>query len=101
ARSRQGLLFAPLPSHADPDTANTLSVDLTQSRGQMLSGTTADADNFVTLCYCDGELVSYRTATLTAAHKYALTYLRRGVCGTPIAAHSSGSSFARFGPNHT
>jgi len=96
---RQGTLTAPLPSHADPDTANTLSVDLTESQGQLLSGTTADADNFVTLCYCDGELVSYQTATLTAAARYDLTYLRRGVYGTPIAAHSSGSNFARFGPN--
>jgi len=97
--ARQGLLSAALPSHADPDTSNTLSVDLTESQGQMLSGTLADADNFVTLCYCDGELVSYQNATLTAAHKYNLTYLRRGVYGTPIGAHSSGAGFARFGPN--
>ncbi len=99
AGARQGLLTAALPNHADPDSADTLSVDLSQSRGQMLSGTLADADNFVTLCYCDGELVSYETATLTAAHKYDLTYLRRGVYGTPIGAHSSGAGFARFGPN--
>ena len=96
---RQGILSASLPSHADPDTADMLSVDLGESQGQLLSGTTADADDFITLCYCDGELVSYRTATLTAAHQYDLTYLRRGVYGTPIGAHSSGSSFARFGPN--
>ena len=96
---RQGVLTAPLPSHADPDTADTLSIDLTESHGQLLSGTTADADAFVTLCYCDGELVSYQTATLTAAYKYDLTYLRRGVYGTPIGAHSAGADFARFGPN--
>src|SRR5262249_44315777 len=58
--ARQGLLTAALPAHADPDTTNTLAVDLGGSHGQLLSGTTADADNFVTLCYCDGELVSYR-----------------------------------------
>jgi len=96
---RQGVLTAPLPSGADPDTADTLSVDLSESQGQMLSGTTADADNFVTLCYCDGELVSYQTATLAASYQYNLTYLRRGIYGTPIGAHSSGASFARFGPN--
>jgi hypothetical protein len=96
---RQGTLTAALPSHADPDAANTLSVDLSQSQGQLLSGTLADADNFVTLCYCDGELLSYQTATLTALYQYDLTYLRRGVYGTPINAHSSGSNFARFGPN--
>src|ERR1051325_912067 len=97
--ARQGILTATLPSHADPDAANTLAVDLSESQGQLLSGTLADADSFVTLCYCDGELISYQTATLTAAHHYNLTYLRRGVYGTPIGAHSSGANFARFGPS--
>ena len=45
------------------------------------------------------ELVAFATATLTAPYKYNLTYLRRGVYGTPIGAHSNGASFARFGPN--
>ena len=97
--ARQGVLTAALPNHADPDTTNTLAVDLGESEGQMLSGTQADADNFVTLAYCDGELVSYQTATLTAAHKYNLTYLRRGIYGTPNGAHSAGANFARFGPS--
>jgi hypothetical protein len=96
---RQGVLTATLPDHADPDSDDTLSVDLSQSQGQMLSGTMADADNFVTLCYCDGELISYETATLTASYQYDLTYLRRGVYGTPIGAHTMGANFARFGPN--
>src|SRR5947207_2559706 len=96
---RQGVLTASLPSHPDPDTSNTLAVDLSESQGQLLSGTTADADAFVTLCLCDGELIAYQTATLTAAHQYDLTYLRRGVYGTPIGAHAAGGSFARFGPN--
>jgi hypothetical protein len=97
--ARQGLLTATLANHADPDLTNTLSVDLTESEGQLLSATQDDADNFVTLCYCDGELVSYETATLTAAFKYDLTYLRRGVYATPISSHAIGSAFARFGPN--
>src|SRR5260370_30021649 len=59
--ARQGVLSATLPSHADPDTADTLSLGPTESQGQMLSATMADADNFVTLCYCDGQLVSYQT----------------------------------------
>jgi hypothetical protein len=96
---RQGVLTSALPGHADPDTANTLAVDLTESQGQLLSGTTADADAFVTLSYCDGELLSFATATLTASYNYNLSYLRRGVYGTPISAHSAGASFARFGPN--
>jgi hypothetical protein len=59
----------------------------------------ADADNLVTLCYCDGELIAFETATLTAAYKYELTYLRRGVYGTPITAHATGAQFGRLGPN--
>jgi hypothetical protein len=96
---RQGVLTATLPSHADPDTGNTLSLDLSESRGQLLSGTMADADDFVTLCYCGGELVSFETATLTSAYHYDLTYLRRGAYGTPVGAHASGAGFARLGPN--
>jgi hypothetical protein len=97
--ARQGTLTTSLPSHSDPDDTSMLSADLTQSQGQLLSGTPADADNLVTLCYVDGELISYRTATLTAAHKYDLTYLRRGVYGTAITVHAVGSNFARFGPS--
>lgn len=97
--ARQGILAAGLASNTDPDGTGTLSVDLGQSRGQLLSGTLADADNFVTLCYADGELVSYQTATLISAYRYDLTYLRRGVYGTAINAHSAGGNFARFGPN--
>lgn len=97
--ARQGVLTANLASHSDPDTSNTMSVDLTESLGQLISGTPSDADNFVTLCYVDGELVSYETATLTAAHKYDLTYLRRGAYGSTVGAHSNGSQFARLGPS--
>jgi hypothetical protein len=97
--ARQGLLSASLAAAGDPDTADTLAVDLTQSQGALLSGTQADADSFVTLCYCGGELVSYQTATLTGASRYDLTYLRRGAYGTAIGAHAAGTPFARFGPN--
>ena len=96
---RQGVLTATLPSGSDPDNVNTLAVDLTESRGELNSGTTADADNYVTLCYVGGELISYQTATLTAAYKYNITYLRRGAYGTAISSHGSGSDFARVGPN--
>ena len=96
---RQGVLTASLPATADPDTADTLAVDLGESQGQLLSGTQADADAYVTLCYCDGELISYETATLIATYRYHLTYLRRGGYGTTIGTHASGAPFARFGPN--
>jgi hypothetical protein len=96
---RQGVLTTSLPATPDPDTTHTLTVDLSQSQGRLFSGTQADADAHVTLCFCDGELLAYETATLTGMHTYALTYLRRGAYGTAIATHASGTRFARFGPN--
>ncbi|HET9165111.1 MAG TPA: phage tail protein [Candidatus Angelobacter sp.] len=70
--SRMGVLTAQLVSSADPDTAHTLAIDLTQSTGILNSGTQSDCDNFRTLCYVDGELISYEDATLTGSFKYDL-----------------------------
>ena len=98
-----GTLTANFASGSDPDTANTLSVDLTSSRGGLLPGTQADADQGNTLCLVDGELVTYEQLTLTAQWKYDLGkhatapgYLRRGFYGTPVAAHAAGAKFARL-----
>lgn len=94
---RQGVLMAALPTGSDPDTVNTLSVDLAESDGTMTSGSQSDADNLVTLCYCDGELISYETAALVGANEYNLTYLRRGAYGTTIGSHNIGTQFAPLG----
>lgn len=94
--ARHGILTALLPSAADPDTGNTLAVDLTVSRGQLLGVTQAQADVLDTLCWVDGELIGYRDATLTATNKYNLGYLRRGRYGTAIGAHNVNSKFARL-----
>lgn len=95
--ARQGVTTATFASGSDPDTANTLSVNLTASQGQLISGTQDDADAGHTLCYVGGELVAYQTATLTALYRYNLgTYIRRGMYGTTIASHASGSAFARL-----
>lgn len=95
--SRMGTLTAQLASAADPDVTHALSVDLTQSLGTLLSGSQSDCDNFRTLCWVDGELISYQSATLTALFNYSLgTRLRRGVFGSPIATHNAGSGFLRL-----
>jgi hypothetical protein len=88
-----GTLTTNIAAGDDPDTTNTLSVDLTSSNGYLLSATQGDADRFSTLCYVDGELMSYETAILTAPHKYDLKYLRRGLYGSGIKSHLSGSQF--------
>ena len=81
---------------AQPDTTNTLAVDLTQSHGQLLSVSAADAANFATLCYVGGELLAFQTATLTTSDHYALTGLYRGAYGSAIGSHAAGAQFARL-----
>lgn len=83
------------------DSANTLSVDMTPSGEQLLSGTVADAQNGNTLCWIGasdtaGEYLAYETATLGSGETYALTYLRRGMFDTTPASHASGVNFVRL-----
>jgi hypothetical protein len=95
--SRMGVLTAQLVSSADPDTTHTLAIDVTQSTGILNGGSASDADNFRTLCYVDGELISFQAATLASAYHYNLaTRLRRGVFGSPIGTHNIGSVFLRL-----
>jgi hypothetical protein len=94
----QGVLTATLPSYggSEPDTSNTLSVDLTESRGELLSVSAGDAANLATLCYAGGELLAYQTATLTTTSHYGLTTMYRGAYGSTIGSHPSGAQFARL-----
>lgn len=98
-----GITTAALAVGSDPDTVHTLAVDLTPSRGVLLPGTAADADQGNTLCLVGGELVAYQQATLTAQYRYDLGvhgasagYLRRGFYATAIVSHASGAAFVRL-----
>ena len=98
-----GITTAALAAGSDPDTVHTLAVDLTPSRGVLLPGTAADADQGNTLCLVGGELVAYQQATLTAQYRYDLGvhgasagYLRRGFYATAIVSHASGAAFVRL-----
>jgi hypothetical protein len=94
APSRQGVLTAAMLA-----TDTSLSITLEESGGQLLSGTAADAQNGVTLCLLDNELLAYQTATLLGApppNSYSLTGLVRGFYGTAATAHSNGAQFARL-----
>lgn len=88
-----GTLTADLPDHSSPDTVNTLSVDLTESRGVIPANTHDNADHGLPPCIIDAEVVSYGDETLTSAYNYDLTYLTRGNYSTLHAAHVSGTSF--------
>jgi hypothetical protein len=100
--ARTGLLAAPLaavassPTGPTIDAANTLAVDLSESNGQLLSGTQSDALSLATLCYSDGEYIAYENATLTGGDTYDLTWLVRGAYGTSPTAHAQGAAFARI-----
>lgn len=95
--ARQGVLTATLPtSTSSLDNTNTLSVNLAQSRGEMLSGTSIDLQLNNTLCMVDGELIGYTVATLTSQYNYNLTELSRGVFDTTKASHATGANFARL-----
>jgi hypothetical protein len=111
-----GVSTADWPAASDPDTANDLPLDLTESLGVLASYAAADRDNFTYPCYIAGGnasipygLLAYNTALLTATNKYTLkaagsgNELRRCVFGAPVAApgpdvdHPSGSRFAFLG----
>lgn len=99
APSTQGILTAPLPSHPDPDTVDTLSVD-TSTSGQPLSTavTDADADSFQSVALVDQELIAFGNVAVSGTLEYNLTYLRRGVYGTTIAAHDTSAPFSAINP---
>ncbi len=96
--ANQGVLTAalPVPGTANPDTTNTLSVSLAESDGVLSSTSASAAQNAVTLCIVDGELLSFEIATLAGANTYNLTALYRGLYGTFAVAHGSGAPFARL-----
>jgi len=97
--ARYGALTASLPSHADPDTADTLSLALTNAATttlQLVSGSGADYANLRTLIYVDGEIMAFQNAALTGLGSYNLTTLRRAQYGSTAGLHAIGSQFARI-----
>lgn len=95
--ARLGELNATFASGSDPDTTNSLVVDLVENSAQLESGTTTDADSGNTLCFCDGEIIAYSAATVTDADQYTMdTYIRRGLMGSAMASHATSSLFMRL-----
>ena len=94
--SRMGVLSGALASGVDPDLTNVVHADLSQSNGVLYSGTQADADLLHTLCYVDGEYISYQTATFMSANHYDLSYVRRGAYHSKISAHALNAPFVRL-----
>jgi len=93
--AQQGVLPTSLPSYAgaNPDDADSLAVDLTESMGTLSSWSSAQAAAGDSICYVGGEYLSYENATLTAAGKYDLTGLYRGQAGIASVTSSAGAPF--------
>lgn len=95
--ARYGTLRSTFASGSDPDTTNTLALQLANTNLQLVSASSTDADNLRTLMYVDGEIIAYSTTTLVGAGQYNLgTRIRRGKYGSAIASHASGTSWARL-----
>ena len=104
---------------SDPDTADNLALDLTESLGVLPSYSASQRDSFFAPIYVDGggsysilyELASYNAATLTGTNLYTIdaigsgNEIRRGVYAAPSAAtgvdHPMGSRFALLSPDGT
>lgn len=101
APARYGVLTANFPAGSNPDTVNTLSVDLTISSATLTSATASQADAQQTLSFVGangaGELIAYSVANLTSPFNYDLdTYITRGQRCTISEFHAAGESFMRL-----
>jgi hypothetical protein len=97
--SAMGALILPLAAYsgAEPDTLNTLSVDLSESNGMLTSVSEMNGQLGVSLCWVSGEMLSYVTAQLIGGSQYRLTRLYRGQGGSSILAHNLGDQFVAIG----
>jgi hypothetical protein len=95
--ARLGTLAAVFPSHANPDTVDSLIVNLSPACAPLETGTTADALSGSMNCYCDGEIIATTTCAVSAVDQYTMSgYTRRGVSGSTIGSHAIGSQFLRL-----
>ena len=76
-------------------TATDTSVEVS-CNGTFLSGSQQDAERGNTLCWIDGECLSYQGATLLDNGHWRLDGCIRGQHTTTAAAHDAGAQFARL-----
>ena len=75
------------------ETANACEVTLNQ--GMLKGGTHIDAERANTLCWVNGEALSYEGAEMHPDNWYTLSGLVRGQYGTNAISHSAGERFVR------
>lgn len=89
----QGVLIANLPTHADPDSSNTLSIDFSESQQAIGAAVThADADALRTVAVVGNEVIGYGAVIPNGFNSftYDLSYLRRGAYNSTISAAAIG-----------
>lgn len=75
------------------ETANACEVTLNQ--GMLKGGTHIDAERANTLCWVNGEGLSYEGANMAPNNQFSLTGLVRGQYGTNAISHNAGERFIR------
>lgn len=91
--ARCGKLTQPLSPMPNHPSGNQVIVTCND---QLLSGTLQDAERKNTLCWVDGECMSYTTATLQASGAWLLSGLIRGQCNTEVRLHAKDTDFVRL-----
>ena len=87
--ARIGKLVSPLSAEGN-------SCIVRMVNGILKSGTHIDAERGNTVCYINGECLSYETATLNTDGTVTLNNLVRGQFNTPIGNHGAGDKLSRL-----
>lgn len=82
--------LSPMPNHPSGNQAIVTCND------QLLSGTPQDAERKNTLCWIDGECMSYINANLQSSGAWLLSGLYRGQCNTAVRMHAKNTDFVRL-----
>ena len=91
--ARCGKLTQPLSPILNHPSGNQVFVTCND---QLLSGTPQDAERKNTLCWIDGECMSYVNANLQSNGAWLLSGLYRGQCNTTIRMHAKDTDFVRL-----
>lgn len=82
--------LSPMPNHPSGNQV------LVTCNDQLLSGTPQDAERKNTLCWIDGECMSYINASLQSNGAWLLSGLYRGQCNTAVRTHAKNTDFVRL-----
>lgn len=82
--------LSPMPNHPSGNQVMVTCND------QLLGGTPQDAERKNTLCWIDGECMSYINANLQSNGAWLLSGLYRGQCNTAVRTHAKDTDFVRL-----